>query len=79
MNDYLECTMHWTDARLKVPTIGVDVIVALKDETGDSPWYYTTCGWYTGDEKRRWIVDNEFSVQVTHWMPFPRYPQKVIK
>jgi len=66
--------MDWINARDRRPSVGEEVIVAICDDSGDSPRRYTTSGWYTGDAIAKWVVDNEFNTMVTHWAPFPRYP-----
>lgn len=69
--------MDWIDVNdnNRRPVVCDEVIVAICDETGDTPYRYTTSGWYAGDAIMKWVVDNEFNGWVTHWMPFPRYPK----
>lgn len=57
------------------PPVGEKVIVAIHDTSGDTPWDYTTAGWYTGIDNK-WIVDDDFCYWVTHWMPFPDPPTR---
>ena len=52
------------------------VIVAIKDTAGDTPFWYTQCGWITTDGEY-WIVDNEICDYVVAWMPLPEPPQEV--
>lgn len=54
--------------RTDKPTTEENVIVTVKDDSADSPIYYTSVGWcYNGI----WVVDNEVCMQVTAWMPLP--------
>lgn len=55
------------------PPDGENVIVAIRDDSGDSVNCYTTVGWYIALH-RIWIVDNEINNKVTHWKPMPHYP-----
>ena len=50
------------------------VIVAVKDTAGDTPFWYTQCGWITTDGEY-WIVDNEICDYVVAWMPLPEPPK----
>lgn len=63
--------MEWISVKDRLPRIGDEVIVSVKDDSGDSPYWYTTVGWYACDHNR-WIVDNEFNTMVTHWAALPR-------
>jgi len=51
------------------------VIVAVKDTAGDTPFWYTQCGWITTDGEY-WIVDNEICDYVVAWMPLPEPPKE---
>ena len=62
---------EWIDVKKRLPCIGDEVIVTICDDSGDTPWLYTTVGWYAM-EGNRWVVDNEFNTRVTHWMPMPK-------
>ena len=44
------------------------VIVSIKDDTADRPYYYTSTGWYY---KGIWVVDDEVNNQVNGWMDLP--------
>jgi len=46
------------------------VIVSIHDDSGDTPYDYTSCGWITTDGEY-WIVDNEINNHVVAWMPLP--------
>ena len=45
------------------------VIVTVKDDTADRPYYYTSTGWYY---KGLWVVDNAPGRQVIAWKPLPK-------
>ena len=46
------------------------VNVSIHDDSGDTPFDYTSCGWVTSDGEY-WIVDNEINNHVIAWMPLP--------
>lgn len=48
-----------------------EVIVSIHDDSGDTSFDYTTCGWITPDNKY-WIVDNDINYHVVAWMPRPK-------
>lgn len=60
----------WRNASDEEPTFGEDVIVWIHDDTGDTPFDYTSVGWLTSH--RDWIVDNEECRQVWAWQPKPK-------
>lgn len=47
------------------------VNVSIHDDSGDTPFDYTSCGWVTTDGEY-WIVDNEINNHVIAWMPLPK-------
>lgn len=51
------------------------VVVAVKDTAGDTPFWYTACGWITTDGEY-WIIDNEICDYVVAWMPLPEPPEE---
>lgn len=65
----------WISVKKRWPAEGQQVLVTIKDESGDTSYSYTTTGWHisTGDH---WIVDNELTGWVTHWMPLPEPPKE---
>ena len=67
-----EIQNRWIPCSHDLPKNHDEVIVSIKDERGDTPYEYTTSGWYTGNH---WIVDNEFCYDVVAWMP-PLEPYK---
>lgn len=79
--DYIQtlinCTEKekWISVENKLPPDGNNVIVAIRDTSGDTPFTYTDCGWCLG-EKRGWIVDNDLHFNVTHWQPLPEPPKE---
>lgn len=46
------------------------VNVSIHDDSGDTPFDYTSCGWVISDGEY-WIVDNEINNHVIAWMPLP--------
>ena len=46
------------------------VNVSIHDDSGDTPFDYTSCGWVT-TEGEYWIVANEINTHVVAWMPLP--------
>ena len=47
-----------------------DVIVSVLDNSGDTPYRFTSVGWCTPDGQY-WVVDNEMCNGVIAWMPLP--------
>ena len=66
---------RWIPVTERLPNTGNKVIVAIRDESGDTKYDYTYSGWYSGYEDR-WIVDDEYCSWVTHWMPLPTPPKE---
>ena len=54
--------------RKDTPPSEETVIVSIKDDTADRPYYYTSTGWYY---KAIWVVDDEVKNQVNGWMDLP--------
>lgn len=59
----------WTPVSERLPEIGKDVLVTIKDDSADSPNYYTSVGWCYMEA---WIVENTLCYQVIAWMEFPK-------
>ena len=65
---------NWIPVNEKLPEVGKDVLVTIKDDSADSSNYYTSVGWYYIGA---WIVENTLCYQVTAWMEFPKpYEEK---
>ena len=62
----------WINIKDQLPPLCEYVIVAICDESGDTPYKYTTSGWMVSENI--WIVDNDINHSVTHWKSFPLYP-----
>lgn len=52
------------------PTTEEEVLVSCLDDSGDTPFYYTSTGWLTPNNEY-WIVNNEINRDVVAWMPLP--------
>lgn len=52
----------WISVNERLPEVGKDVLVTIKDDSADSPNYYTSVGWYYIGA---WIVENTLCYQVT--------------
>jgi hypothetical protein len=63
---------EWISVKDRLPHPCMNVIVAIYDDFGDTPWKYTTVGWMANDTI--WIVDNDVCYGVTHWIPLPAPP-----
>ena len=60
----------WIPCKEKLPNGQTEVIVSCHDDSGDTPFDYTSWGWMTTDGEY-WIVDNEINNFVVAWLPFP--------
>ena len=60
----------WIPISEKLPWTDTDVLVTVLDDSGDTPWSYTSRGWLTPDGQF-WVVDNEMCYGVIAWMPLP--------
>ena len=67
----------WISVRDRLPPANDLVIVSINDDRGDNDYRYTDTGWYL-TEGKCWIVDNEATINVEAWMPFPK-PYKPTK
>jgi hypothetical protein len=53
------------------------VIVAIHDDSGDTPYDVTNVGFYLDVFPLGvWVVENERCAYVTHWMPLPEPPKE---
>lgn len=64
----LEKQTYWTPVNEKLPEDFDKVIVTLRDDSGDHVNYYTDIGFRCNG---CWVVDDDISCQVSHWMPYP--------
>ena len=55
---------NWISVSERLPEVHKEVLVTVKDDSADSPIYYTSVGWYCGGI---WVVKNT----VIAWMPLP--------
>ena len=65
----------WIKASECLPKNSELKIVAIKDESDDSSYTYTTFGWYL-KQANCWIVDNEMRTDVYAWMVLPWPPKE---
>lgn len=63
---------EWISVKDRLPPRYYEVVVAICDDTGDTPWKYTTVGWMASEDI--WIIDNDVGHGVTHWMHLPEPP-----
>lgn len=60
----------WIPVTESLPINDVDVIVSVLDNSGDTPYRFTSVGWCTPNGQY-WVVDNEICYGVIAWMPLP--------
>ena len=65
-----EPELKWIPVTEALPINDVDVIVSVLDNSGDTPYRFTSVGWCTPDGQY-WVVDNEMCYGVIAWMPLP--------
>lgn len=66
----VELEQKWIPVSEGLPWKDINVLVTVRDDSGDIPLEYTSVGWRTPDG-RYWIVDNEICYSVLAWMPLP--------
>ena len=66
----IEPERRWIPVTEKLPINGVDVIVSVLDDSGDTPYRFTSVGWCITNGQY-WVVDNEMCYGVIAWMPLP--------
>lgn len=66
----LPSAQQWIPCSERLPIEREEVIVSCHDDSGDTPFDYTSCGWVTTDGEY-WIVDNEINNHVIAWTPLP--------
>ena len=60
----------WIPVTEALPINDVDVIVSVLDDSGDTPYRFTSVGWCTPNGQY-WVVDNEMCYGVVAWQPLP--------
>lgn len=72
MNDVpsAEPERKWIPVTEALPINDVDVIVSVLDDSGDTPYRFTSVGWCTPNGQY-WVVDNEMCYGVIAWQPLP--------
>ena len=68
--DFIALIPRWIPCSERLPSGQEEVIVSCHDDSGDTSYDYTTCGWVTNDGEY-WIADNEINSHVVAWMPLP--------
>lgn len=66
-----EPEQKWIPVSEALPDYEDIVIVSIRDDSGDTPYSYTTAGFYVTDG-HLWIVDNEVRRDIVAWMPLPQ-------
>ena len=69
-----ETKSSWTLVSDELPDKQTTVIVSCIDNSGDTPFSYTACGYWVGllpDDDPAWIVDGEVNYHVIAWMLLP--------
>ena len=66
----LPSAQQWIPCSERLPEDEEEVIVSVRDDSGDNTLNYSSFGWYAcaGDF---WVVDNEANERVIAWMPLP--------
>lgn len=65
-----ELMPKWIPVTEALPINDVDVIVSVLDDSGDTPYRFTSVGWCTPNGQY-WVVDNEMCYGVIAWQPLP--------
>lgn len=66
----------WISVKDRLPRDQDTVIVAINDDSGDTPYKYAYFGWYMSEAKC-WIVDDEIRRgEVYAWIPLPEPPRE---
>lgn len=68
---------RWIPVTERKPRTDDIVIVAIHDDSGDTPYDVTNVGFYLDVFPLGiWVVENERCNYVTHWMPLPQPPKE---
>lgn len=59
---------RWIPVTERLPEDDEEVIVSCTDDSGDTPFSYTTVAWHF---KGTWICNDERCFFITAWMPLP--------
>lgn len=65
---------HWIPVTERLPDKYTTVIVSCVDNSGDTSFSYTDCGYWVGllpDDDPAWIVSGEVNYHVVAWMELP--------
>ena len=68
MKGYRDAQPKWTSVAEALPRDDEDVIVTCLDDSGDTPYSYTTVAWHY---KGMWVCDNMRCPFVIAWLPMP--------
>ena len=60
---------EWISVNERLPEECKEVLVTIKDDSADSPIYYTAVGWYYAGI---WVVEDAVCHQVIAWMKPPK-------
>ena len=69
VDEVLFDTNEWIPVNERPPEECKEVLVTVKDDSADSPIYYTAVGWYYAGI---WVVEDAVCHQVIAWMKPPK-------
>ena len=69
VDEVLFNTNEWISVNERLPEECREVLVTVKDDSADSPNYYTAVGWYYAGI---WVVEDTVCHQVIAWMRPPK-------
>lgn len=73
----MEKATRWITVAERKPKTDDIVIVAIHDDSGDTPYDVTNVGFYLDVFPLGiWVVENERCNYVTYWMPLPEPPEE---